>query len=49
VAIAVAGAIAIVGILQEKSWAKWVAIAIYGLYILALPDLPWNPPHLASR
>jgi hypothetical protein len=33
IAVAVAGFIGIVGIFQEKLWAKWFVLFVYGLYI----------------
>ncbi|MEA5465971.1 hypothetical protein VB741_19760 [Leptothoe sp. PORK10 BA2] len=35
VAIVLAGILGIVGIVQEKLWAKWFVIIVYGLYIFA--------------
>lgn len=35
VLVGIVGTIAILGIFQEKLWAKWFAIAIYGLYIFS--------------
>ena len=36
VTIAVAGILGILGIVQEKLWAKWVAIVTYGLCVFAV-------------
>jgi hypothetical protein len=33
VAVTVAGILAILGIIRERQWARWLIIAIYGLYI----------------
>ncbi|MEO0532333.1 MAG: hypothetical protein AAF215_00490 [Cyanobacteria bacterium P01_A01_bin.123] len=35
IAITLAGIAGIVGMIQDKQWAKWVTIFVYGLYIFA--------------